>query len=197
MSDGRIIGVIPAAGRSRRFGGEKQLHPVDGTPLLLRVLAAVCGSCAATVLVTRQSVWDALATRVPDGVHFAAADDPDAEMIDSIRIGIAAARTRLDLGGDDGVLVCPGDLPRLAPADVACCCARFSAEPERLVVASHGGRRGHPLIFPAALCATVEGPDCDGGLRALLGRHARDLVEVACESDGVLHDVDTRADLAE
>jgi nicotine blue oxidoreductase len=63
-----------------------------------------------------------------------------------------------------------------------------------IVVAARGGRRGHPMIFPASLAAFVESAACDSGLNALPREHAARVKLVECASPGVSRDVDTPAD---
>ncbi len=140
-------------------------------------------------------------------------DDPASEMIDSIRIGLSALtaqgpRSSTSRTGsrssasrrpspDDGFLVCPADQPGIATADFNLCIAVFRADPARIVVATHGGRRGHPLIFPAELADFVRSTACDGGLRALREHYAERVVLLECASPGVVRDIDTPDEYAQ
>ena len=57
-----IGAVVLAAGEGRRFGGRKQLHPVDGVPMLERVLLAVAaGGVGERVVVLGAHAGDILA----------------------------------------------------------------------------------------------------------------------------------------
>lgn len=188
-----VHAIIPAAGRSRRMGSPKQLLDVGGATMLERMvqtLSAVDG----IAVVTHAAIRAALADRLGASVVLVANDDPATEMIDSIRLGIAAWRAR-SMRPQDGFLVCPGDHPGLSAEDVGRCLAAFRESPDRIVVATRNGKRGHPLIFPAGLAAIVESAVCDGGLNQLVHRHAELVREVECASPGVLHDVDSPADL--
>ena len=59
----------------------------------------------------------------------------------------------------------------------------------------HGGERGHPVGFGAQLRDELLALDGDNGARAVLERHRRDVRLIACDSPGVLFDVDRRSDL--
>lgn len=121
-------------------------------------------------------------------------DDAESEMIDSIRAGLNQWERRGPLQAPDGILVTPGDKPGIAVADIDRCLAAFRADPETIVIATHNGRRGHPIIFPAALAGFVRGAACDQGLSALPHAHPRLIRLIACDSRAVTRDVDTPED---
>lgn len=195
-ANSRVYAVIPAAGQSRRFGSVKQLHLVDGKPMLEYVLCAIGDAgIERTFLVTRREIWYQLAERWSPTVTAVMNEDPDTEMIDSVRLGVRALQDQQTLRAGDGILICPGDLPNLTADSVAACIEAFRIDPSRIVVAAHNGRRGHPLIFTASMISSIESPLCDGGLNQLT-REFYDLVRtVDCISSGVVHDVDRTGDL--
>jgi len=208
----RVFAIVPAAGQGRRMGADKLLLDVAGRPLLLAVLEPLSAAdIAGLVVVTRSDLADRLdscrAYDAPAGGRCSPTlvynDDPASEMIDSIRLGLSAW-----IGGGprssasrpstavDGILVCPADQPGIATADFNACITAFRAEPHRIVVATHHGRRGHPLIFPASLTDFVHSPACDGGLRALREHHPERVMLVECTSPAVVRDIDTPDDYA-
>lgn len=193
----RVFAVIPAAGRSRRMGRDKQLIDVDGRRMLEIVIDAMRGGGVGSVfVVTRHEIFDALSEGVRNCVAFVENDDPRTEMIDSVRMGIRAIQLDGGLTATNGVAVCPGDFPGLRAADVRACVEAFNRQPDRIVIAVHKGRHGHPIIIPAAMCDVVMSESCDGGLNALPRLHADRVVEVARSSDGVVRDVNRPEDLA-
>jgi molybdenum cofactor cytidylyltransferase len=70
--------------------------------------------------------------------------------------------------------------------------AAYCADPRRIVVAAHGGRRGHPIIFPYAMKDTVD--NLGGGLNMLLDERSQQLFLVDTSDPGVTTDVDTAGD---
>lgn len=191
----RVFGIVPAAGFSRRMGRPKQLIPIDGRTMLERTLAPLIASrLAGVALVTRPGVVESLPP-LDAKVAVVVRDDPEGEMIDSIRAGLAELAERRLPAPRDGVLVCPGDQPGISPADIDRCIAAFAAEPQAIVVARHRGRPGHPIIFPLALAPIVRSAVCDEGLRALPRLHADRVRHVECKSAGVVLDVDRAEDL--
>lgn len=193
----RVFAIVPAAGRSRRMGSDKQLLDVGGRPMVLAVLESVAGGDVAGVaLVTHRAIDDALPSPLPRGVFVVRNDDPATEMIDSIRMGLRAWRQRDRLEANDGFLICPADQPGISTADVDACIAAFRASSDRIVIAEYAGKRGHPIIFPAEMTEFVESAACDGGLNALPRAHAGRVTAVACASRGVVRDIDTPEDYA-
>jgi CTP:molybdopterin cytidylyltransferase MocA len=187
--------IIPAAGRGRRMGFLKQLARVGGGTMLDAVLEAVsAGGVDGMALVTNAEVRARLDDRWAGRLLVVANDDPATEMIDSVRLGLAAWARERTIGPHDGFLVCPADHPRLSADDVRACVTAFRETPERIIIACLNGRRGHPIIFPAALTEFVQSPACTGGLNALPRSHADLVREVAGDSPGVTQDVDRRTD---
>lgn len=183
-----LAAIIPAAGRSGRMGTPKQLLVVSGQPMLLGIVRALVDGGVRRVTVVVNPVLREKLPPLPPQVDIAINDQPDTEMIDSIRIGLAAST------GVDGYLICPSDAAGLSAADVRRCVDGFTQTPDRIVIATHAGRRGHPMIFPASLAAVVRSPQCDAGLNQLAKRHPQLVSEVPCDSPGTTANVNTPAD---
>jgi len=166
--------------------------------MVVAVLESLAGGDVAGVaLVTHRAIGDALPLPLPPGAFVVRNDDPATEMIDSIRLGLRAWRQRDRLGVNDGFLICPADQPGISTGDVDACIAAFRASSGRIVIAEYAGRRGHPIIFPAAMSEFVESGACDGGLNALPRAHVNRVTTVACASRGVIRDIDTPEDYAD
>lgn len=203
-----VFAIVPAAGRSGRMNRCKQLLEIDGMPMLLRIVEQLVASRVVGItIVTRREIEDALSSHPAGGprirrwrdsaaphVFLAYNESEDAEMIDSVRIGLNTWKQHATISGTDGFLVCPGDHPGVSTADFNACIAAFRNAPDRIVIAAHDGRRGHPIIFPAGLSDEVHSRACDGGLNTLSRVHADLVLEAACGSRGVLWDIDTPGD---
>jgi molybdenum cofactor cytidylyltransferase len=119
---------------------------------------------------------------------------PERGMLSSIVIGLEALGGPGAGGGPEPLLVCPADLPELAPATVAAVLDRLAATGAGLAVPVHAGRRGHPLAIAAGLAAEIPGLDPAVGLRQLLERHPDRLAEVPAADPGCVRDLDTEED---
>jgi molybdenum cofactor cytidylyltransferase len=60
-----------------------------------------------------------------------------------------------------------------------------------IVVPTHRGKRGNPVLWDRSFFADMAALSGDTGARALLFRHAEYVAEVEVESDAVLLDFDT------
>ncbi len=87
-----ITAIVLAAGRSRRMGTQKLLLPVAGRPMIATVVDQLLQCPVASVLVVVGSdgepIRQALAGR---GVEFIVNDQPESEMLHSVRCGLRAA----------------------------------------------------------------------------------------------------------
>ena len=84
------------------------------------------------------------------------------QMIDSIRIGLDAAGVRPAAAA---AIWCARATRRASRRRTSAgAWTRSRRRPDRIVVATHAGRRGHPMIFPASLAEAVRSAECDGGL---------------------------------
>jgi molybdenum cofactor cytidylyltransferase len=192
---GRLFAVIPAAGRSSRMGRPKQLLDIDGQPMLLAVLdpLSTCPQITAVFVVTNSLVASTLDLS-QSGASVVLNDEPDAQMIDSVRLGVSELQRQHDLAPDDGILICPGDQPGLTTGDISCCCQAFVQTSGKIIIAAHNGKTGHPLIFPASLIPFMMSSACNTGLRELPGQHPQAVVYIEIESPAVVRNINTPTD---
>ena len=185
-----IVGVLLAAGSGSRFGGEKLLHPLeDGVAIAAhaaRNLVAVLPDVVAVVRWGDFPLYDMLEQ---EGCQVTMFRGAARGMGASLAHGIGEAR------GADGWVVALADMPRIAPATIRSVVAALE-EGATIVAPVHGGGRGHPVGFGAALHGELIALDGDQGARAVLERHRAELKLVDCEDPNVLYDIDRKSDLA-
>lgn len=177
-----------ASGRGRRFGGNKLLHPVEGRPLIQRTMDALPPRlfCRAAVV----SPWPEVLELARRGGYLPV-DNPLAGegQAASVRLGLQA------LGDVDGALFAVCDQPFLKTESIIKLLNCFSECPERICALSWGGKRGNPVVFPAALFPELLALSGDVGGGAVIRAH-RSLLHLAEAGDPAeLRDVDTPADL--
>jgi molybdenum cofactor cytidylyltransferase len=189
--DLRVAALVLAAGRSTRMeGGNKLLAVLAGETIVARTVDAALASAARPVVVVvghdRERVVAALAAR-----PVAFADNPDyrAGIAASVAAGIAA------LPADtEAALVLLADMPRVGALHLERLIAAFAASGQ-VCVPTWQGRRGNPLLWPAALFPALRALSGDVGGRQLLARLSPPISEVEMPDDAVVTDIDTAADL--
>lgn len=185
----RVTALVLAAGRSSRMGPtNKLLAEVNGAPLVARAVDAALASQAASVIVVTghqgESVARALADRPVTFVHNPAFAEG---LSSSLRAGLAAVP-----GESDAVVVCLGDMPRVASGVIDRLIAAYSPlESRAICVPTTHGKQGNPVLWDRAFFAEMAALTGDAGAKRLIGQHADRLCEVPVEDAGILYDVDT------
>jgi molybdenum cofactor cytidylyltransferase len=191
-----VAAVLPAAGASRRMGRAKLLLPWNDTTVAGATAAALrTGGAGRIVLVVAPGDEALRAWGESAGIEVAVNPEPARGMLSTIVEGIAALGGASALAARNEILlVCPADLPALAPSSVTAVLDEMEQTRAPLAVPVHGDRRGHPLAIASALVAEIPDLDPDVGLRQLLDRHAERVLKVVVEDPGILLDVDTPED---
>lgn len=188
--DAVIAGVVLAAGLSSRMGRNKLLIAIDGRPLVARVAdAALAAGLDPVVVVTGHDADRVRAALAGRAVTFVHNRDFAAGMATSLKAGIAA----LPAGAQAAVMFL-GDMPDIEARHVAgLLAARHSARD--ILIPTHQGRRGHPVVFGRAHFAEILALGGDVGARAVIAAHADAVRTVEMDDAAILVDLDSAAAL--
>ena len=209
-SGARLIGLLLASGRGRRFdaGGRrnKLLAALpDGQSVVVTSARAMCEALAQVVVVvpSRATLLEAALSDLP--VRLVRNARAKEGMGASIAVGIEAIE--IEFPDAAGWVISLGDMPFIAPGTIkrvadALLAARHgngsahavSAARPMIAMPAYRGRRGHPVAFSSALGSELRSLGGDVGASALFERHAVEIIE--CDDRGILRDIDTREDLA-
>jgi molybdenum cofactor cytidylyltransferase len=189
--------LLLAAGGSSRMGRQKLLLPWGESTIVGRSLERALAACGEQIIVVTgcdaDSVQEACrSTCAGRDVQFVFNPDWGSGMLSSIRAGLSALDPTLD-----GFFVALGDMPLIPVAVYQQVAAAFKKGPERYVMPTFDGERGHPVLFPIAVAGMVDGPPADTGLRALLKRSPERVLEVPVTTPAVCQDLDTPEQYAE
>jgi molybdenum cofactor cytidylyltransferase len=80
---------------------------------------------------------------------------------------------------DDAFLVAPADMPTLSPNIIDLLIETHANQPNGILTPTLAGRRGHPVLFPWSLAASVHALVVDEGLNALVQRHPP--IDIPCD----------------
>jgi CTP:molybdopterin cytidylyltransferase MocA len=172
------------------MGTSKQLLPVNGRPAV-RV-------CAETIIAA--GIRDIVVVLGPNGAEVAAAleglpvrivhnPDPRSDMAGSARVGFAAISP-----AGTSVLICLADHPLVLSSSLRRIMEEHAAHPDAIVVPHHGGKRGHPTLFPREVLREIP---AGRTLRDLLHDHAARIRMLRIDDPGILLDMDTPAEYDE
>jgi CTP:molybdopterin cytidylyltransferase MocA len=157
-----VRALVLAAGAGRRFGGPKQLAPVDGEPMLARVLALAEGWRPVLVLGAHaDEILAAVDTSRVDVVRCADWEEGQAA---SLRAGARG------IGSADAAVVLLGDQPYLVPEAIDGVVEAWEPAGADAVRATYDGRPGHPTLLGRRVLDAVPALRGDTGARELLGR---------------------------
>ncbi|HUP20534.1 MAG TPA: nucleotidyltransferase family protein [Gemmatimonadota bacterium] len=185
-----VAGVVLAAGRSIRMGQPKALLPVAGRTFLEHAVAILREGGCDPVLAVVPAGSPGLALEAEGaGGRAVVSPDPDAEQVESLRIGLAAIGS-----GAAAAIVLPVDFPHARPKVVEALIDAFRESGAPIVRPVHRGVPGHPVLFARDLWTELSDPDLEEGARDVVHRHRAEIVEVPVEDRGVTVDVDTPED---
>lgn len=179
--------VILAAGLSSRMGHYKPLLCVDGISMIRHVYNSMRQTGADPIVIVtgyrREDIERHLA-----GLDITFVHNPDyahTQQLDSLRLGLRALT-----GKCRRVLICPADVPLVAPETVA----KLLKQEGAFIRPSYHGEKGHPVIMDAGLIGQVEAFRGEGGLRGAIESAHVSICDVPVEDRGTTLDNDTPQD---
>ena len=189
-----MVGILLAAGFSRRFGAPNKLLEVlpDGCPIALASAMSLIKVIPFSIAVVRPEN-KVLADLLQDAglkVFFCA--EQDTEMADSLSAAIKFS-TNFSAAGD-GFIIALADMPYVGWQTIAAIASKLG-EGASIVVPTYQGKRGHPVGFSAKFRAELESLHGDEGARSILKRYPEEIFFLECDYSGILADIDTPADL--
>ena len=184
-----------AAGRSQRMrGGNKLLESIDGQPLVARAARAAIASEADPVIVVTGHQHEKVGAAL-EGLKVTLTHNRDFRdgLSASVHAGLAAVPS-----GHDGVVLMLADMPDVNADLVDRLMAAFDpVEGRAIVVATHNGTRGNPVLFARRYFPDILRVTGDTGARHVVDTNDEAVCEIECGTDAPLIDLDTPEALAE
>ncbi|HEY6577747.1 MAG TPA: nucleotidyltransferase family protein [Rhizomicrobium sp.] len=189
----QIAAIVLAAGTSSRMGHNKLLIELYGERLIRHVARAALASEARPLLVVTGNEAHRMEQAL-SGLDLAIVHNPDFRggLSTSLRAGVGVLPPTCD-----GALILLGDMPAITSACLDRLIAAFAPEVGRAIcVASHGGKRGNPVLFARRFFPNLLETKGDLGARWIVAQNSDVVTEVEADDDGPLVDIDTPAALA-
>jgi molybdenum cofactor cytidylyltransferase len=185
-----VVAVVLAAGLGSRMGGNKMVALLNGKPMINATVDNIKAAAVDRIVVVTGHEQDAVRASLA-GIDVTFAHNPDfaSGLSSSLRVGIKAA------GKADAVVVCLGDMPRVKAEVIDRMIAAFNPTEHRsIVVPSHQGKLGNPVLWGVEHFEQLSSLEGDKGARMLLAALAQEVTEIEADA-GVLLDADTPAAL--
>lgn len=180
--------IILAAGQSRRMGAlNKLVAELGAMPIVRHVGEAAAGSkCGKVITVTGHEPEKIEAALDGLGCRFVHNERYGEGLAASLGAGVAALEA-----GITHALILLGDMPLIEPAMIDRMLEAAKEAPEgTIVVATHNGKRGNPVLWPSRYFAELRALTGDTGARHLIGQYAEQVIEIEL-GEAASRDIDT------
>jgi molybdenum cofactor cytidylyltransferase len=188
----RIAALVLAAGKGSRMGGTNKMSTlVRGKPMVRHVVEAALDADCKTLVITGhqdEKVREALAG---SDVVFCHNADYRSGLSTSLRTGILA----LDPAVSHAFILL-GDMPGITSQMLENMSAMAEkSPPNAIVLATSGGQRGNPVLWPRGYFEELASLSGDAGARHLLEQYRENVIEIELGNAAAL-DIDTPEALA-
>jgi molybdenum cofactor cytidylyltransferase len=187
-----LAAVILSGGASRRMGSPKALLPFQGRPFLEHLLDVTTHP----KIGVRRIVLGAHAEPIASAVTLNPADVVINQDWEQGQLSSIQAALRSLPPDTDGMLLCLIDHPLISRSLVNGLVDLFYATRAPIVLPIFEGRRGHPVIFSAALYGELANAPQEQGARSVVWAHKDEIREYLTSEEGCvlnLNDPDTYA----
>jgi molybdenum cofactor cytidylyltransferase len=190
-----MVGILLAAGFSRRFGAaDKLLQPLpDGRPIALASAENLIKAIPVSIAVLRSENKVLAELLSSAGFKVVFCNENDQEMADSL---VKAIRFSANFeAANDGFVIALADMPYIATSTISAVANKLSSSGASIVIPTYNGQRGHPVGFAARFRSELENLHGDEGARSIIKRYPNEIELLPCDDPGILADIDTPADL--
>lgn len=183
--------VILAAGSSTRFGRNKLLEKIGNSTMIENVVKSAISSKADEVIVVLGHEAEKIKKALKNfKCKFVFNKDYKKGQSFSVKAGVKSVMSYAE-----AVMILPGDVALITPNSINMVIEEYKRSRGLIVVASHKGRPGHPILFDCSLFNEILRIDEETmGLRAIVNRYKESIIKVEVNSDEVLIDIDTQED---
>ena len=189
-----MIGILLAAGFSRRFGADDKLLQTlsDGRQMAVAAAENMIKAIPLTIAVLRPDNKELAALLENAGLKIVFCDAQKTEMADSLSAAIRYA-AQFD-ESRAGFVIALADMPYIKPDTIKAIAHELNAGAS-IAAPAYQNKRGHPVGFSAKFRHELEQLTGDEGARAILKRYADQIKLLECNDPGILADIDTPEDL--
>jgi len=182
-----VAAIVLAAGESRRFGQPKQLLPVGNKTMIQHVVDTVLSSPVEQVVVVLGHRAAEIGASIADRpVEIVVNEGWKSGLSSSVRAGLSAVRPEAG-----AALFVLADQPGITTEIVTKLVKRYRETRALIVVPTHRGRRGNPVLFDRSLFAELMKVKGNQGGRRVIAEHGAEVEEVEVGTEAIFADIDT------
>jgi molybdenum cofactor cytidylyltransferase len=192
-NNSRVGAIILAAGKSTRMGEPKQLLRLGQSTVLEQTFENIRGAALDEIVLVLGSSAEIIRQQLPvstfKGIKVVLNEDYDQGMASSLREGLSALDPQTDAS-----LIVLADQPFIRPETFGQIIDRYRRSEAQIVIPTYKGSRGNPVLLDRSVFPEIMALSGDIGCRAIFGSHLDGIVKVEVEDDGILLDIDNKAD---
>lgn len=187
------VGILLAAGQSRRFGANKLLHPVlDDIPMLIASAQTLASVLPGTIVVINQELAPYTIQLEALGLKVVINENYETGIGSSISCGIRASENAHEY--ISGWLIALADMPYIKPETILLLAEKIR-DGAAIVAPVFEQQRGHPVGFSHRYLSELIVLSEDIGARNIIDNHQDNLELVTVSDDGVIKDIDYISEL--
>ncbi len=180
-----IAGLVLAAGESSRMGTDKALLEYRGRTFLETIVQALRDAGVERIVVVLGHHADEIQRAVRLGeVESVINPDYRQGQTSSLQAGLEV------LTNSKAVLLCLVDHPAVSAGTIRRLILAFRESPAPVIVPTHHGKRGHPVLIARALFRELSDLTLGEGANAVIRKYQQDAKFVEVDDPAVLWDID-------
>jgi len=185
-----VSAIVLAAGEAKRMGELKQLLPMGQSTILEKTIENVVASRVDETIVVLGYEAERIIPRINRApVKIVVNPFYQNGMSTSIITGLTAVEANAD-----AVMLVLGDLPFIEAQVINQILDEFRSHNKGILIPTHRGKRGHPIIISLRYKAELLDIKGDMGAREIVSRHSEDVHLVEVGSPRISMDIDTEED---
>jgi molybdenum cofactor cytidylyltransferase len=186
----RVVGIVLAAGESRRMGRLKALLPFGERTVIEQVLQPLLqAELAAVVVVLGHRAADIAAVIQQLPVQLLYNPDYQHGMTTSVQ---AALRDITPI--PDAYLLALVDQPHLDQGLIQQLLTVYACTSKGIIIPTYQGKRGHPIVIAARYRQDILALGLHQGLHLVTRAHPEDTLQMPVDNDDILRDMDYQTD---
>ncbi|MCZ6874942.1 MAG: nucleotidyltransferase family protein [bacterium] len=186
----RVVGVVLAAGLSRRMGHLKALLPFAGHTVIEQVLHPLLEADLAEVAVVLGHRAEEISL-VIESLPVQRLYNPDYRQ--GMTTSVQTALRMID-PVPDAYLLALVDQPQISLRPIQQLLTAFDQARKGIIIPTYADKRGHPIILASRYRQDVLALGPDQGLNLVTRSHPDDTLQIPLDNDDILRDMDYQTD---